>query len=125
MDVHRLDEFVNPMPTLPLGIAVCDGIPRSKWHPRNVLLWNEAGEDVANGVCRNANPDLVIDMDRKPLGDDRVAVQIAESLCEEEVPCAWMWSMRSWHIKQVFIDGVSLYDHDQTNIYNTAVSALH
>ena len=29
------------------------------------------------------------------------------------------------HIKQVFIDAVSLYDHDQSNIYNMAVNALH
>ena len=125
MDVHRPDEFVNPMPMLPPGITVCDGIPRSKWHPRNVLLRNEAGEDFANEVCRNVDPDLVIDMDEKPLGDDQVAVQIAESLCEKEVPCAWMWSMHSLHIKQVFINGVNLYDHNQTNIYNMAVNALH
>ena len=65
MDVHRPDEFVNPVPTLPLGIVVCDGIPRSKWHPQNVLLRNKAGEDVANGVCGNVDSDLVIDMDGK------------------------------------------------------------
>ena len=67
MDVHRPDEFVNPVPTLPLRIAVCDSIPRSKWHPWNVLLQNEAGEDVANGVCWNVDPDLVIDMDESLL----------------------------------------------------------
>jgi hypothetical protein len=74
------------VPVLPLGIADCDGIPRAKWHPRAVTLRNEAGVDVANGVCQNVDPSLVVDSDRRPLGDDRVAVQIAESLCEEEVP---------------------------------------
>jgi hypothetical protein len=123
MDLHGPDEFYNPPPTLPPGVAVCDGIPRAKWNTRCVTLRNEGGQDVAHGVCQNVDPELVIDMDGKPLGDDRVAVQIAESLCEEDVPSVWMWSMHSWDIKRVFLNGVSLYDHDQTHIYNTAMNA--
>ena len=35
-----------------------------------------------------------------------------------------MWSLRSWHIKHVFLhDDVSLYDHDQTHIYNVATNS--
>ena len=48
----------------------------------------------------------------------------SQSLCEEEVPSVWMWSMRAWHIKLVFLNGVSLYEHDQTHIYNTAMNAI-
>jgi len=33
--------------------------------------------------------------------------------------------MHSWHIKQVFLNGANLYDHDQTHIYNTIVCALN
>ena len=34
-----------------------------------------------------------------------------------------MWSMRSWHITRVFLNGASLHDHKQTHIYNSAVNA--
>ena len=54
--------------------------------------------EVAKGICHSVDADLIIDMDGKPLGDNRVAIQVAESLCEAEVPSSWMWSMRSWPI---------------------------
>ena len=114
MNIHRPDEFVAPVPKLPTGVANCDGIPGSFWIQKCVTLRNEAGDDVAKGVCHSVDADDVVDMDGKRLGDDRVAIHIAESLCETEVPSSWMWSMHSWHIKYVFLNGVSLYDHDQT-----------
>ena len=52
-----------------------------------------------------------------------MAIHIAESLCETEVPSSWLWSMHSWHIKHVFLNGVSLHDHDQTDIYKKAMIA--
>lgn len=125
MDVHGPEEFEVHVPILPAGIAVCEGLPRSSWNTLNVTLTNDAGVDVANGVCFGVDADLVIDMDGQPLGDDRVAVLIAESLCESEIASSTMWSMLAWHIKRVFVNGVSLYDHDQTHIYNSAVSALN
>jgi hypothetical protein len=60
-----------------------------------------------------------------PLGNDCIAVQIAESLVEDEVLSEWMFSMRAWHIRRVFLNGASLYDHDQRHIYNAAVQALN
>ena len=83
MDLHGPEEFSNPVPTLPPGVALCEGIPRAKWVTKNVTITDEMGMDVAKGVCQNVDPELVIDLDGKPLGDDRVAIQIAESLCEE------------------------------------------
>jgi len=123
MDNHEPAEFAIPAPTLPAGVAHCDGIPRAKWNTKCVTLRNNAGVDVANGVCQNVNPELVIDMDGRPFGDDRVAVQIAESLCEEQVPSGWVWSLLSWDIRNVFLNGFSLYDHNQTYLYNTAMDA--
>jgi len=99
MDLHGLEEFENPLPTLPPNVVVCDGIPCAKWVTKCVTLTNKEGLDIANGVCQNGNPKLIIDMDGKPLGDDRVAVQIAQSLCEEVIPSSWMWRMHSWDIK--------------------------
>jgi hypothetical protein len=60
-----------------------------------------------------------------PLVNDHVAVQIAESLMEDEVPSEWMFSMRAWHIRRVFLIGASLYDHDQRHIYNATIQALN
>ena len=39
------------------------------------------------------------------------------------MPSSWMWSMHSWHIKHVYLNGASLYDHHQTDMYNLAVNA--
>jgi hypothetical protein len=44
---------------------------------------------------------------------------------EDEVPSEWMFSMRAWHIRRIFLNGASLYDHDQRHIYNAAVQALN
>jgi len=50
-----------------------------------MTLTNEAGMDITNGFCENVDLELVTDMNRKPLGNDQVVVQIAESLYEDEV----------------------------------------
>jgi len=123
MDNHEPAEFAIPAPTLPVGVALCNGIPRAKWNTKYITLRNDAGVDVANRVCQNVDPELVIDMDGRPLGDDQVAVHIAEFLCEEQVPSGWVWSMLSWDIRLVFLNGFNLYDHNQTYMYNTAMNA--
>jgi len=44
--------------------------PCAKWVTKYVTLTNEEGMDVTNGVYQNVDPELVIDMDRKPLGNN-------------------------------------------------------
>ena len=91
-----------------------------------VTLRSEDGVDLPRGICQNIDSDLIIEADGKPLGDDRIAVQIVESLNEELFSSANMWSLRSWHIKHLFFhDDVSLYDHDQTHIYKVATKSLN
>jgi hypothetical protein len=68
--------------------------------------------DVAWRICHNVSAELVIDNDGMPLDNDRVAVQIAELLQEEDVPSEWISSMKAWYISRVFLNGASLYDHD-------------
>ena len=104
--------------TLPEGVAQCEGIPRKSWMTKCVVLKNEARVVVGKGICHNVSSDLIIDSDNQPFGDDRVAVQIAESLSENDVPSDWMFQMRSWHIKGVFLNGASLHDHEQVNLFN-------
>ena len=109
--------------TLPKGVVQCEGVRRKSWMTKCVVLKNEAGMVVGKGICHNVNSDLVIDSDNQSLGDDRVAVQIAESLLEHDVPSDWMFQMRAWHIKRVFLNGASLYNHEQMNLFNLASQA--
>jgi len=69
-------------------VAKCEGFSRALWHRKPVIFRNEVGNDVARGLCQSVDAELVIDMDGKPLGDDRVAIQIVQSLCEKKVPSA-------------------------------------
>jgi hypothetical protein len=127
MDTHRPEDFARTIPVLPPGIAVCEGLPRAKWYLKAVTLRSNDGVDVAKALCQNTDPTAVddtVDLNApavEPLGDDKVFVQIAESLCELEVPSGWMWSIHSWDIKLVILDGVSLFDHYTTHLYNMAV----
>ena len=85
-----------------------------------VALKNDASMVVGKGICHNVSSDLVIDSDNQPLRNDRVIVQIAESLSKHNVPSGWLFQLRSWHIKHVFLNGASLYDHQQMNLFNLA-----
>ena len=117
--------FTDPHPMLPDGVAQCEGVGRPSWITKYVTLTNESGVDVAWGICQSVNVDLVIDNNGMPLDNDRVAIQIVESLVEDEVLSEWMFSMRAWHICRVFLNGASLYDHDQCHIYKVAIQALN
>ena len=68
--------------------------------------------DVARGICHSINADHVIDNDGMSSGNDHVAIRIDESLVEDEVPSEWMFSMRAWYIRRVFLNRASLFDHD-------------
>ena len=106
--------------TMPKGVAQCEGAPRKFWMTKCVVLKNEAGVVVGRGICHNMSLDLVIDSDNQPFGNDRVAIQIVESLSKHNVPSDWMFQMRAWHIKREFLNGASLYNHEQMNLFNLA-----
>jgi hypothetical protein len=55
------------------------------WITKCVTLTTKLGVDVARGTCHSVSVELVIDSDGLPLDNDRVAIQITESLLEEEV----------------------------------------
>ena len=91
----------------------------------DVILTNELGVYVARGICNSISRNLIINNNDMLLGNDCVAIQIVELLLEEEVSSKWMFSMRAWHIHRVFLNGASLYDHDQRHFNNVAVQALN
>jgi hypothetical protein len=105
-------DFSDPRPMLPEGVAQCEGFGRPSWITKCVTLTNESGVDVARDICHSVKAYPIIDSDGMPLGNDRVAVQIVESLVDDEVPSEWMFSMRAWHIRRVLLNEASLYDHD-------------
>ena len=117
------NDFEVSVPVLPPGVVPCEGIPRTSWFTKCVTLQYEAGFEVEKEICHSVDAELIIDMEGKPLGDDWVAIQIAESLYESEVPFAWMWSLHSWPISRVYLNGANLYDHDQTSIFRAAANA--
>ena len=84
---------------------------------------NDAGVIVGKGICHNVDSTLIIDSDNQPLGDDRVAVQIAESLSEHNVPSDWVFQLRVWHISCIFLNGASLYNHEQMHLFNVSSGA--
>jgi hypothetical protein len=103
-------------PVLPSGVADCEGLPRSQWITKCVLLKDDNAGSVAIGVCHSVCPKLVLGSDG-PLGPSRVAVQIVDLLVVEERTSDWMFTLRAWNIMHAFYDGTSLYDHDQVAIY--------
>ena len=106
----------------PEGVVQCEGIPRKSWMTKCVALQNDAGV-VGKGICHNVDSSLIIDSDNQPLGDDRVTVQIAESLSEHDVPSNWVFQLRAWHISRVFLNGASLYNHEQMHLFKVSSGA--
>ena len=107
----------------PEGVVQCEDIPKKSWMTKCVALKNDAGIIVGKGICHNVDSALIIDSDNQPLGDDRVAVQIIESLSELNVPSDWVFQLRMWHISCIFFNGDSLHDHEQMHLFNVSSEA--
>jgi hypothetical protein len=102
------------------GVVDCEGLSRSKWITKCVLLKYKNGDHVAIGVCHSVCPDLVLNSDG-PLGLSRVDVQIIDILVVEDKTSDWMFILHTWNITHAFYNGASLYDHDQVAIYKKAL----
>ena len=74
MENHVPSEFGFNVPILPPGVAHWGGLASATSNTKAVTLTNESGEDVARGICHSVDADLVIDIDGRPLGDDRIAI---------------------------------------------------
>jgi len=86
MKTHASNEFTILVPTLPLGVGTCMDIPCASSILKCVILINKIGKDIPKGISHNMDANLIIDMDRKFLSDDGVAIHIAKSLYKAEVP---------------------------------------
>ena len=107
----------------PKGIVQFEGIPRKSWMTKCVALQNDAGVVVGKGIFHNKDSALIIDSNNQPFGDDFVAVQVVESLSEHDVPSNWVFQLRAWHISRIFLNGASLYDHEQMHLFSVSSEA--
>ena len=105
------------------SIPIYEGIPRKNWVGKCVLLHNATGVSVASGIFRNVSSDAVIGSSG-PLGDTHVTVQISSSLCEDDVPDEWRYSVRAWPIELVHCSGANFRDHELQAKYNSTVADL-
>ena len=85
-----------------------------------IILHTSNRVSVGKGMCQSISSNLVVDC-HGPLGDDYVVVQVVETFDELQIPLDWMFSLRAWHIREVYYNGASLYDHEQCSIHNKAV----
>ena len=95
----------------PDDIPLCAGYGREQWVGLDVVLLNDVGVTVADGICRNSDPSECVDA--KPLGLHDVGVCILNSLLPLEVPATWRFSLRRWPLRSVLHDEVSLWDHER------------
>jgi hypothetical protein len=116
MDESGDDDHVDlPSPSTPLRPRVeCAGLSRASWVNKDVLLLNDSGVVVAEGICRNTHPQDCID--ENPLGSEDVGIVILESLVHSEVDPTHRFSLRRWPLRNVTIDGVSLRDHEERHM---------
>ena len=103
-------------------IPLCAGYGREKWVGLDVVLLNDLGVPVANGICRNSDPRECVDAN--PLGLHDVGVCILNSLRPLEVPLTWRFSLRRWPLRRVLHEEVSLWDHGRRHeqVQSTLIS---
>ena len=70
---------------------------REQWVGLDVVLLNDLGVPVVNGICRTSDPRECVDAN--PLGLDDVGVCILNSLLPLEVPLTWRFSLRQWPLR--------------------------
>ena len=78
---------------------------------------NGSGVCIAEGLVQNLRSNAIVGS-ADPLGDSQVFVQVSRTFVEKEAPDEWRYSFKSWPIQQVFLKGVSLFHHNERNVYN-------
>jgi hypothetical protein len=108
------DSVVVPMnPDIPEFRVV----PPRLWVERTVSLHDSDGLKIAEGLPRNLRSNAISESSG-PLGDSLIVVQVSNVFVPVERPEDWIYSFKSWPIRQVFLDGVSLLHHSQRDIFN-------
>ena len=82
----------------------------------DVVLLNDSGVAVVEGICRNSHPQDCVDENH--IGINDVGIVIWESFIHSEVDPTQRFSLRRWPFRNVTINGVSLRDHERRHMQN-------
>ena len=92
-------------------IPLCVGFGRKQCVGLDVVLFNDVGVTVGDGIWRNSDPRECVDANF--LGFHNVGVCILNSLLLLEVHATWRFSLCQWSLRRVLHYKVSLWDHDR------------
>ena len=80
-----LEDEVENVESVSVEIPECEGLPRWLWNTKCVILYNEEGRLVGEGMCHSVKSDLVVGANG-PLGKSHVAIQFCQSHSKEDIP---------------------------------------
>ena len=66
---------VDNVESVSVEIPESEGLPRRLWNTKCVILYNEGGKLVGEGMCHSVKSDLVVGANG-PLGDSHIAIHI-------------------------------------------------
>ena len=98
-------------------IPECEGLPRWLYNTKCVILYNEEGKLVGEGMCHSVKLDLVVGANG-PLSDSHVAIHICRSHSKENIPQDLVYALVAWPTKLVHYHGASLHDHEAKDKWN-------
>ena len=105
------DDDFGVLEGITIDIPECEGLPRRLWNTKCVMLYNEEGVLVGEGICHSMNSDLVLGA-TGPLGDSHVVVFVVKTHSQEHLPEERVYSFVASPIKYVHCRGASLQDHE-------------
>ena len=79
------EDEVEDLESVSVEIPECEGLPRQLWNTKCVILYNEEGKLVGEGMCHSVKSDLVVGANG-PLGDSHVVIHICRSHSERTSP---------------------------------------
>ena len=88
-----------------------------------MIILNDDGEIVAEGICQSVDSDSILHSCDEPLGKDDVIVQIVKCINLDFVPAVVIFGSRIWKLSHAIHDGWSIRDHLRRAEYNVAVYA--
>ena len=80
-----LEDEVQDLEFVSAKIPECERLPQRLWNTKCVILYNEEGKLVGEGMCHSVKSDLVVGMNG-PLGDSHDAIHICRSHFKDDIP---------------------------------------
>ena len=104
------EDEVQDLESVSVEIPECEELPWRLWNTKCVILYNEQGKLVGEGICHSVKSDLVVGTN-DPLGDNHVAIHICRSHSKDDIPQDLVYALMAWPTKLVHYHGASLHNH--------------